>query len=739
MIKAEPKRLFWPALVLLFALPVSLAGVEIKGRVVSSGGRFIAGAAVLHRASGARSVTDDGGVFKMSLPGIDRGRIEVAHPEYEAETVRFNAPEPVLELNIVLVPLIRQQEDVVVTALRYPEPSFGVPASESVVTAENIAESMPPTIAEGLKTMTGVTNMGSGGFSLVPNIRGLARNRILILVDGARLTSDRRTGPSGSFVAPGDIERIEVLRSPSSVFYGSDAVGGVIQIMTKEAATARPLAGQAALRYGSINGEKGGGLSLQGRKGPAGYYLSFQAVDAGNYSSPRAEVQQSQYSQAGLFGKFSWQTEKREIKLSFLGARGTDIGKPNRSSSTKPTWYPLESQNLAQLVWLEKNVDGRGGDLTVRAFLNPNSLETHTDQVGDHKTKESLSEVRGSDLGFQVAFGRKTGRTFWFNGGIDVFGRLGARTHNTDRSFDENGAVTKTVEETPYIDGRRWDAGLFLSADYAGIAGLDLVGGIRFDRLVTNAKPGGPAAAVARDARSAMTGFLAASWKASERMVAFANMSRAYRTPTLSEKFYTGISGRGFIISNPGLRPETSLNLDAGIKFMTGQLFAAVYGFVYSIDDMIERYLLAERIYTYGNIERGRIRGVEFEVEYFPVQGWKLFANVSALNGKSRATNLALNDIPPLRAALGSKVWTGRLSAEVETVLQGKKSDPGPAEIAIPGFGVFRIQAVYRLDAALSVYAVVSNLTDRTYLARPDPEAMEEPGRSLSLGLSFQF
>jgi len=98
-----------------------------------------------------------------------------------------------------------------------------------------------------------------------------------------------------------------------------------------------------------------------------------------------------------------------------------------------------------------------------------------------------------------------------------------------------------------------------------------------------------------------------------------------------------------------------------------------------------------------------------------------------------------INDVPPFRAALGTKAWAGRFSAEFETIFQTKKSDPGPAEIVIPGFSIFRAKAAYRLDSRLSVYAVVSNLSDRTYLARPDPEAMEEPGRSLSLGLSFSF
>lgn len=71
-----------------------------------------------------------------------------------------------------------------------------------------------------------MASLGSGGFSIVPSIRGLARRRILLLVDGARLSSDRRTGPNASFLNPEDLARIEILRSPSSVYYGSDAIGG---------------------------------------------------------------------------------------------------------------------------------------------------------------------------------------------------------------------------------------------------------------------------------------------------------------------------------------------------------------------------------------------------------------------------------------------------------------------------------------------------------------------------------
>ena len=95
----------------------------------------------------------------------------------------------------------------------------------------------------------------------------MARNRILILIDNARITSDRRTGPSASYISPEDIDRIEVLRSPSSIFYGSDAIGGVVHIFTK---TAREegIHGGIHAGYGTNGNNAEYGLNLSGKKGP---------------------------------------------------------------------------------------------------------------------------------------------------------------------------------------------------------------------------------------------------------------------------------------------------------------------------------------------------------------------------------------------------------------------------------------------------------------------------------------
>ncbi|MFZ2055725.1 MAG: TonB-dependent receptor [Candidatus Aminicenantales bacterium] len=722
---------------MLAFIPMLSFGLDIKGRVVSSQGRPVRAAVVFHRASGQRAVTDDGGNFMFAVPASGDVVLEIIHPDYLELEIRLIAQDLSRPLTITLEPYIRQREEVVVTAVRYPEPSTEVPAASTVVSAVTLQEAMSPNIAEALAVLPGVAELGSGGFSLVPSIRGLARRRVLLMVDNARLSSDRRTGPSASFVSPEDIERIEVLRSPSSVFYGSDAIGGVVHILTREPDGQSGLRGKVNTRYGTVNQEKGLGLSLTGGRPSLGFFLSFQGVEAGNYRSPDAEVLQSRYGQASVLGKLRHQSKKRDVIFSFLLARGRDIGKPNRDSATKPTWYPRENQNLLQFHWQEKEV-WADGELSLHIFANPNFLETRTDTFQPFKSKASYSKTASTDYGLQLSFAKRLVSGFRLTAGLDWYGRAGAAAVNSDEYLGEQGGVVETFEEHPYTGGLRRDFGVFLSGDYNGVRGLDLVAGVRFDFLQSRAHPGGGEAVETSD-QKALTGFLAASYKLSEKIVFFANISRAYRAPDLNELYYTGITGRGFIISNPALTPESSLSYDTGLKYLGRRHFLGLYGFSYTIADMIERYRIEEKIYTYGNIEKGRVRGLELEWEFFPWTGFSLFGNVAAIEGQSLNAGVPLNDIPPCRLQVGGRAWLGRLSLEVNGTWQQKKDNPGPAEIAIPSAHWVNFKSSYFLAPSIHFYFVLSNCLGANYLARPDPDSMPAPGRNFHFAIAYSF
>jgi len=723
---------------------IQALAIEIKGKVLNLGGSPVAQAEVLHRPSGVKSLTDAEGLFTLIVPDETRIRLEINHPDYVEQEVILTEKNLQKRIVITLVPYIVQREEVVVTAMRHPESSASVPAAETVVLTEILEEEMPPNITEGISSLPGVSSMGAGGFSLVPNIRGLARRRVLILIDNARVTSDRRTGPNASFVDPKDIERIEVLRSPSSVLYGSDAIGGVIHILTKKPSMQDGLNGRINAKYGTVNREKGGGVAFEGSRKNTGFYLSFQANDAENYSSPSGEVLQSQFTQGTLVGKISHVTDKREVFFSFFGSRGHDIGKANQLSLTQPTWYPKENQNYFQIHWNEKGL-GKEGELAFQAYFNPNFLETiketYDEATGD-KTEESYSKIQSLNFGALLSYRKKIGEHFRLSGGLDFYGRSSVESSTKDTDYDAFGNVTNELEQKPFSEGNRKDLGVFFSADYSGIRNLDMIGGFRWDYIRLEALPGDTPPSAESEYR-AWTGFLGGSFKLTDEIVLFANIAKAYRAPSLNELFYSGITGRGMIIAQPDLRPETSFNLDGGVKFIFKRLFTGFYLFYYEIDDLIERYMIdpVERIRTYGNVEQGRLSGYELEVEYYPIPKWKLFGNIYSFKGKSKVTGEPLNDIPPSRLFLGTRVWFGRFTTEINATLQLRKDDMGPDEMLfdLPGYEVVNLKASYYYNKSFRFYLLLSNLMDRAYLARPDADAVEEPGRNLIFGMSYSF
>ena len=251
--------------------------------------------------------------------------------------------------------------------------------------------------------------LGSAGFSLVPSIRGLARRRVLYLIDGARIESDRRTGPNASFVSPEDIERIEVLRSSSSVFYGSDAIGGVIHLMTRKPGFERGIHGRLLTGYATTNGETGVGLSLEGSVKSWAFSLSLQYADADEYRAPDGRRSSSPNTPRVAFSPRSPTARIRGKSTSASsGRRGTGHRQADTTAATKPTWYPGENQNLLQFHWKEKKV-GQDGEILFHAFVNPNFMETLTDTYAGFRTLESFAKTDSTEFGLQLSYAKKPG------------------------------------------------------------------------------------------------------------------------------------------------------------------------------------------------------------------------------------------------------------------------------------------------------------------------------------------
>ena len=241
------------------------------GRVVySQTSTPVAGAIVTIAGTAGSTKTDADGRFSLG-PGVAPPfQVVVVLPGGQvAKPVLIRTIEA--ETTVQVDPLTDESVTVVGAA---PSIDAAPAAATTLLSRRQLQQRSPEHLLQALETVPGV-NQVSEGHAAVPAIRGMARGRVLLLIDGARVTSERRVGPGATFLDPSSVEGIDVARGPGSVAYGSDALGGVISVRTPTVAADSPLrvSGSAAAgggipdRQGSIQISKGferGGILVQG-------------------------------------------------------------------------------------------------------------------------------------------------------------------------------------------------------------------------------------------------------------------------------------------------------------------------------------------------------------------------------------------------------------------------------------------------------------------------------------------
>ena len=224
--------------VLVFLLLTPGAASAFEGRIVTSEGKPVAGGEVTILGHTGVARTDADGRFTWTPDPPPPFEILVIAPGgvYMKPVLVEHLAGSGIEITVT--PLVSE----VVTVSGSAGSIETTPASgTATLTAREIQTRTPANLVQALENVAGVSQV-SEGQAAVPAVRGLARGRTLILVDGARVSSERRVGASATYLDPGVIEGIEVARGPGSVAYGSDAFGGVISVRTRTAAPSSPFA-----------------------------------------------------------------------------------------------------------------------------------------------------------------------------------------------------------------------------------------------------------------------------------------------------------------------------------------------------------------------------------------------------------------------------------------------------------------------------------------------------------------
>jgi outer membrane receptor protein involved in Fe transport len=607
----------------------------------------------------------------------------------------------------------------------------------SLVSKRELEERQPSRLAETIESLAGVSKTDEST-SAVPVVRGLARGRTLVMLDDGRVSAERRAGASASYLNPFALEAVEVVRGPGSVAYGSDALGGIVH-----ARTPMPEPGVLGFRYRFTAGAGGspeatGGLGANVPVGRGAFSLNLYQRSQGDYESPAGTQDNSSVRDRGFVVRGLVPLGRTRLWASFQLDQVRDMGKPQADLPTTRTFYPSEDSSR---FTLGMDVPGVAGfsSLELRAFLGSYGIVTNRQRQPNETTtlRNALSDVDAKDYSVRL-LGRRSFGAAGMRIGVDVNGRTGLTALNVVESFDEAGSPTGRTTEVAVEDADRTDLGAFVEGDLP-LAGekLTLTAGLRGDHVTTRNTGGWYGDLSTSD--GALSGFATLSWAFASEWNLSAQFSRGFRDPTLSDRYFRGVSGRGFVVGNPGLAAETSNQWDLSVRGRAGLVNLGLSGYVYRIEDLIERYRDGND-FRFRNRGETEIRGLELEADVRVAPHLVVRVTGSLSQGRILDDGTWAPDILPPTAQLivdhepfGGFFWRARF------VAMGRDEKPGASEVVVAGYGRLDLSAGWRFSDHLTVAVSARNLFDKAYAGSSDENDVLAPGRGAILTLSGSF
>ncbi len=606
--------------------------------------------------------------------------------------------------------------DIVVTATRLPTPASEVASSVTVITADDIAAQDASTLPDMLANVPGVSMVQTGGPGGITNlyIRGTNDNDTKVLIDGIDMSDPSSIQGSFDFahVLLSDVERIEVLRGPQSGLYGGDAIGGVVNIITKSGSGPLKLTG--SIEGGSFDtlNETVGASGSQGR-------LSY-VVDFGHFNAGATPVTPANIVPAGQsYVNDSYDNETATTKLGFKVTDTFDLGFVARLVN-----YTLDSQNTvpeplsdvsntrqlftrttAHLVSFGGRLDqtiGIGYTDYHNTYLDPN-----------YSSPEAFPPNPYDFSGDRLKFDWQGNVTL----AAGEVATLGAE-HELDRTAAANtGAPNLAAENTT-------DSG-YAQLQSSIAEQIFNTASVRYD---VNSQFGGKA--TFREAPAYLIAATGTKLKAS--------VGTGFNPPSLVE-LYENFPGFGFF-GNPNLRPETSLGYDAGFEQAALDKrvsFGATY-FRNDIKNLIDTNALGT---SYANIGKATTYGVESFVSYKPIDALSLRADYTYTLAEDDILHEELERRPKNKASLEGTWQVTAAASLTSTVLYvGPDLDFNRAGTAsdLPANGYVQVNVAgnYDLGHGLTAFARINNLLDRHYRA---PLGFERPGLGAFAGVRVAF
>lgn len=593
------------------------------------------------------------------------------------------------------------EAEIVVTATRQSMRANELIADTSVVARQEIEQSGAATLSELLARQPGIEFSRNGGRGAAEgvHIRGANAGHTLVLVDGLRIGSATLGQTALEQIPLGQVERIEIVRGPASALYGTDAIGGVVQIFTRRGADAPPI--QFSAGYGS-RGTYEAAASLAGAAGALRYNLNLGAGGSDSINAVR-----NRSSGAYNPDDDGFRNRNGSVHLSY---------RFNADHEAGVDYFRSAGTNRFDSGWPSSLSDWRtrqtlsGASVYARNRLLPSWTSTLRLGTGNDDQSTTPSSTVGAA---EDVFRTRQRQVLWQN---DVTLPVGQALLAFERVRQE---VDST--QTFTVTGRTIASVL-----------LGWTGRVGSHRLQTNLR---------RDRNSQFggktTGSLGYGYQFTDTLRASLGAATAFKAPTFNDLYYPNVPFVG--AGNPNLQPESARNHEAALHYDDGRRQTSLVLFRNSIANLIqwEESPPGSWFYTPMNVGRARIDGASLSWrENFG--GWEAYANATVQDPRDADTGKQLIRRARRFGALGASTGRDSWRAGAELKVSGARYDDAANTRRLGGYALVNLFGEYRLDGGWTAFGRVDNLFDRDYtLARSSSTEYATPGRTLFVGVRY--
>jgi hemoglobin/transferrin/lactoferrin receptor protein len=737
-----------------------------------------------------QAISASDGSYNIAVAVNSEISFHISHIGFSSfeKKMKFSADSELIQ-NFQLMPLPVPFGEVTVSTLRRERILRNVSMPVAIMSSSKIEKIPAITMSDAISQEAGVSLVRDGIWATSLNIRGLGENRIITLIDGNRVETSTDIAAGLSMIDLNDIDRIEVIKGAASSLYGTGALGGVVNIITKSADYNDKFYLNATLSglWNNVNTMHSEHLAVNAGDEKWFARVSGSYRDANNTMTPAGELPNSQFLDNNISAKIGLKpADDHQIKINYQRFTARDVGIPGGKAfpASASASYPIELRELFSAGY-EMN--------TQKKYLDNLKINYFRQYILRDVLLQPNANVAITPTGYHTTNGIMLQSDWKFTNnnliaGIDVWQRhlrtereRNIRQPILDGEGNISGYNLITVGEIPIPQSWYRSAGLFLQDEFSGLNNrlkinvggrVDLINVkndevydpiYRINNGVLNNTPPGQRLTFTEGNENGISwssdlGFL---FNPSKNTDLTFTVSKAFRSPSLDERFKYIDLGASVRLGNPELKPEHGYFFDLGGRIWLDNFQFSANIFLNKMTDLIIEIpgeaefplvsnpdsLIKMNALINTNVDESLLYGLDISTTYNFYDNLVLYASAAMVIAKDILNDSDLPLIPPFNAQTGLRhTFSSWFGVDISAKLVNNQEKIAEGETISKGYSKYDL-SIYSFPIAvsfanISFFAGIENITNRAYvnhLASNRGFIKYEPGRNIYVKVKVEF